>query len=114
MASELRTSDLQSVGFGDLEWSEDSRRWSWMLDRRMIMSALSAISGATLLLSVATGMMTFERDPLNALAKRDAGSDAPLDTSWAVEFRIIPDHPIGVELRKMSSEETLRLYTPRD
>jgi hypothetical protein len=114
MASELRASDFEAAGFDELELIEDPRRWSWALDRSMIVSAASVFLAATLLLSVLTGMMTFQRDPMGALAGRDSEAHAPLDTSWSVEFRIIPDHPLGIELRKLGSDETLRVYEPND
>jgi hypothetical protein len=114
MATEIRAAGFQAVGLEELELREDPRRWSWVLDRRMIVSCVSAISAVLLILTVATGMMSFHDDPLNALAGRDAGSEAPLDTSWAVEFRIIPDHPIGIELRKVGGDETIHLYEPRN
>jgi len=60
------------------------------------------------------GMMTFQRDPLGALAARDAEAAQPLDTSWSVEFRIIPDHSLGIELRKLGPDETILLYEPID
>lgn len=114
MASELRARDFEAAGFDELELYEDPRRWSWALDRSMIVSAFSAFAATTLLLSVLTGMMTFQRDPMGALAGRDSVSEKPLDTSWAVEFRIIPDHPLGIELRKLGPDETIRLYEPQD
>jgi hypothetical protein len=114
MVSEIRARDFEAIGFDTLDLREDPRRWSWALDRRMIVSALSAITGATLLLSIATGMMSFHRDPLDALAGRSVGDEAPLDTSWSVEFRVIPDHPLGIELRKLGPDESIRLYEPLD
>jgi len=114
MASELRTIDFQAADFKELELHEDPRRWSWLLDRRMIVSVLSGFTAATLLLTAATGVMTFETDPMNALAGGSAGTESRFDTSWSVEVHVIPEHPIGIELRKLSRDETIHFYEPRD
>lgn len=114
MASEIQARDFEAAGFPELELYEDPRRWSWALDRRMIVSACSAFLAMTLLLSVLTGMMTFQRDPMGALAARGIALEQPLDTSWSVEFRVVPDHPLGIELRKLGPDESVRLYEPRD
>jgi hypothetical protein len=112
VASELRAKDFAAAGFDDLEFIEDPRLWSWMFERSLIVPFVSAVMASVIVLMLLTGAMSFQRDPLNALANRNVGTAGPLDTSWSVEFRVVPGNPVGFELRKVGSDETLHFYQP--
>ena len=55
-----------------------------------------------------SGVINSVRDPEAAILKRDDKSFT--DFSIGVQVQVLPDKPMGIELRKVGEEETLKLY----
>lgn len=89
---------------------ERARCWLWFCDTWLVAPITVLIVGSTLVAMLLVGMITTVQDPEAAL--RSQPRQSVTDFSIGVQVQVLPDRPVGVEIRKIGAQETVRLFEP--
>lgn len=86
---------------------EKYRHWLWILDYRFVCSIAALVVVTTVASMFLGGMVTTVVDPANAVYNQRHSKST--DFSFGVQVKVVPDKPVGIELRKVDEDETVHL-----